>query len=139
MRTGRTSARMFIILDEFEKRGRRSCTLPPSIATEIQKRVAAKVLKAQVNVFPAPAVPGLGRAGGRAADGAGPWRRWALRMLQGQTQKLVEARQPVPGQPAARSRGGGQAAPAVVPGTRSPCSSTTQPATAGGGERCPSA
>jgi hydrophobe/amphiphile efflux-1 (HAE1) family protein len=88
---------MFIILDEFEKR--ETPELYASvIATEIQKRVAAKVLKAQVNVFPAPAVPGLGRAGGlrlmvqdRGEVG--------LRMLQGQTQKLVEemARQPAPG------------------------------------------
>jgi multidrug efflux pump len=88
---------MFIILDEFEKR--ETPELYASvIATKIQKRVAEKVLKAQVNVFPAPAVPGLGRAGGlrlmvqdRGEVG--------LRMLQGQTQKLVDemALQPAPG------------------------------------------
>ena len=98
---------MFIILDAFDDR-KAPELYSANIAAELQRRIGPQVPKAQVNVFPAPAVPGLGRAGGlrlmvqdRGEVG--------LRMLQGQTQKLVEefARQPnvnapaVEGQPPA--------------------------------------
>ena len=73
---------MFIILDPFEKRLRPESypdiTLPDgstrkvtaaelysdNVATELRKRIGANVHDAQVNLFGAPAVPGLGRAGG---------------------------------------------------------------------------
>ena len=73
---------MFIILDPFEKRLRpesypdvvepdgstRKVTAAElysdNVAAALRKRIAANVHDAQVNLFGAPAVPGLGRAGG---------------------------------------------------------------------------
>ncbi|MFO0849286.1 MAG: multidrug efflux RND transporter permease subunit [Gemmataceae bacterium] len=79
---------MFIILDGFDKR--RSKDLHADvIAANLRARFARGVPAAQVNVFPAPAVSGLGRAGGvklmvEDRGDLGP------RALAGQTDNLVE-------------------------------------------------
>ena len=54
---------MFIILDPFDQR-RTKELYADQVAAELRKRFAAEVPEAQVNVFGAPAVSGLGRAGG---------------------------------------------------------------------------
>jgi multidrug efflux pump len=79
----------FIILDEFEHR--RSPELyADKILAKIRKRLAAEVPEAIVNVFPPPAVSGLGRAGG--------WRLMiqdradaGLKALQMATDNIVDA------------------------------------------------
>jgi multidrug efflux pump len=80
---------MFIILDDFEER-RAPHLYASVIAAELNNRINTAVPKAVVNVFPAPAVPGLGRAGGvrmmvqdRGEIGA--------KMLEGQTRNLIDA------------------------------------------------
>jgi hydrophobe/amphiphile efflux-1 (HAE1) family protein len=78
---------MFIILDPFEER-----TTPElyseAIIKKIRDKVSANITEAQVNVFGAPAVPGLGRAGGfrmmvedRGVED--------FKVLQGMTDELV--------------------------------------------------
>lgn len=54
---------MFIILKDFAER-REPDLSGESILTKLRKRFSAEVPEAIVNVFPAPAVSGLGRAGG---------------------------------------------------------------------------
>ena len=54
---------MFIILDNFEDR-RTPKLYSEAISAELRKRINAEVPSAQVNIFGAAAVPGLGRAGG---------------------------------------------------------------------------
>jgi multidrug efflux pump len=87
---------MFIILDDFDDR-RAPHLYASVIAAELNKRINAAVPKAVVNVFPAPAVPGLGRAGGvrlmvqdRGEVGA--------KTLEAQTRNLVDAvgKEPAP-------------------------------------------
>ncbi|MGL6075592.1 MAG: efflux RND transporter permease subunit [Fimbriiglobus sp.] len=86
---------MFIILDPFEAR-----TDPKrhseSISAIIRNRIAVEVPEAQVNVFGAPAVPGLGRAGGfrlmvedRGVE--------SYETLQGMTENLVAQGNKQPG------------------------------------------
>ena len=88
---------MFIILDDFDDR-RTPELYAGTIANTLNKRVGDAVPKATVNVFPAPAVPGLGRAGGvrlmvQDRGEVGPL------TLEGQTRKLIGemAEQPIPG------------------------------------------
>jgi multidrug efflux pump len=80
---------MFIILDDFDAR-REPHLYASVVAANLNKRINEAVPKAVVNVFPAPAVPGLGRAGGvrlmvqdRGDVGA--------KTLEGQTRNLVDA------------------------------------------------
>ncbi len=54
---------MFIILDPFEKRHSPELKAE-KILTKLKDRYAAEFPEAVINVFPAPAVPGLGRGGG---------------------------------------------------------------------------
>ncbi len=86
---------MFIILDGFETR-----TTPElyseAITAKLRTAIAKAVPEAQVNIFGAPAVSGLGRAGGfriMVEDHAdvGP------RVLQGQTDNLIEKANQQPG------------------------------------------
>jgi multidrug efflux pump len=79
---------MFIILDDFDQR-RTPQTYAGTLAGILTAKINAAVPKAVVNVFPAPAVPGLGRAGGvklmvqdRGEVGT--------KALQAQTQNLID-------------------------------------------------
>ena len=54
---------MFIILDQFDER-RTPDKAAMSILGKLNQRIAAEIPEAIINVFPAPAVNGLGRAGG---------------------------------------------------------------------------
>ena len=86
---------MFIILDTYENRTTKDL-YADAIAATLRKRVAAEVPEAQVNVFGAPAVPRLGRAGGfklmvEDRSDAGPL------LLQGQTENLIEKGNQQPG------------------------------------------
>ncbi len=60
---GSSFGSMFIILEDFEERGTPDLT-SDAIMMRIRKQVAEEVPDALVNVFPPPAVSGLGRAGG---------------------------------------------------------------------------
>ena len=79
---------MFVILDGFDRR--RSPKLSAdAIAAELRKKFAAEAPEAQMNVFGAPAVPRLGRAGGfrimiEDRGDVGP------DVLQGQTDSFIE-------------------------------------------------
>lgn len=80
---------MFIILDDFEHRKSHPEQYSDLIAASLTKKIGAGVPEAQVNVFGAPAVPGLGRAGGfrfmvEDRDELGH------RMLQGQTEAMLD-------------------------------------------------
>jgi len=81
---------MFIILDDFEHRKDDPNLYSEVIAAKLRTKIAREVPEGQVNIFGAPAVPGLGRAGGfrlmvedRGDYGPG--------FLQGQTRALIEA------------------------------------------------
>ncbi|VTT96916.1 transporter : Transporter, hydrophobe/amphiphile efflux-1 (HAE1) family OS=Planctomyces limnophilus (strain ATCC 43296 / DSM 3776 / IFAM 1008 / 290) GN=Plim_2294 PE=4 SV=1: ACR_tran: ACR_tran [Gemmataceae bacterium] len=79
---------MFVILDQFEHRRSPKLTAD-AIAGKLREAFARAAPEAQVNVFGAPAVPRLGRAGGfrimiEDRGDVGP------DILQGQTQNLVE-------------------------------------------------
>ena len=79
---------MFVILDGFENR-RTAKLNADAIAAELRKKFAAGAPEAQVNVFGAPAVPRLGRAGGfrimiEDRGDVGP------DVLQGQTENLID-------------------------------------------------
>jgi multidrug efflux pump len=88
---------MFIILDSFDNR-RRPDLHADVIAAELRKKFAREVPEAQVNVFGAPAVSGLGRAGGfrLMIEDRGDV---GFKVLQGQTDALIEKanQQPKPG------------------------------------------
>ena len=88
---------MFIILDSFENR-RRPDLHADVIANDLRKKFAREVPEAQVNVFGAPAVSGLGRAGGfrLMIEDRGDV---GFKVLQGQTDSLIEKanQQPKPG------------------------------------------
>lgn len=80
---------MFVILDDFEHRKSHPEQYSDTIAATLTRKLAAGVPDAQVAVFGAPAVSGLGRAGGfrfmvEDRDELGH------RMLQGQTEALLE-------------------------------------------------
>src|SRR3984957_14872876 len=86
---------MFIILDEFEHRHGHDLS-GPEIAHNLQKEFYADILEAQVAVFGAPAVDGLGNAGGfklMVEDlGDAP-----LDFLQGQSENLADEGRKLPG------------------------------------------
>lgn len=86
---------MFIILDDFEKR-QSPDLYSEKIIAELRKKITAAVPEAQVNIFGAPAVPGLGRAGGfrlmiEDQGEVGP------KVLQGQTENFIEKANQQPG------------------------------------------
>jgi len=79
---------MFVILDDFEHR-RSPLLNADAVAAKLRVMFAKSAPEAQINVFGAPAVPRLGRAGGfrimiEDRGDVGP------EVLQAQTQKLVE-------------------------------------------------
>ncbi len=79
---------MFIILDGFDVRRDTKLTAD-AVATELRKKFAAATPEAMVNIFGAPAVPRLGRAGGfrimiEDRGDIGP------KVLQGQTENLID-------------------------------------------------
>ena len=80
---------MFIILKSFDERRGDQSLYADDIAAKLRKDYAQKIPEALVNVFPAPAVSGLGRAGGFKfmVEDRGDL---GLQMLQQQTDKLVE-------------------------------------------------
>ncbi|MFO1092797.1 MAG: multidrug efflux RND transporter permease subunit [Planctomycetaceae bacterium] len=86
---------MFIILEPFDDR-RTPELYAEEIANTLRKRYAAEVPEALVNVFPAPAVSGLGRAGGFrfVVEDRGDV---GLQQLQKQTDNLVKAGNETPG------------------------------------------
>ncbi|WP_020468124.1 efflux RND transporter permease subunit [Zavarzinella formosa] len=86
---------MFIILDSFENRQTPEL-YSEAIIGKLRGAVAKAVPEAQVNIFGAPAVSGLGRAGGfrimiEDKEDVGP------RMLQGQTENFIEKANQQPG------------------------------------------
>lgn len=79
---------MFIILDDFPERSTPEL-YADKVAQRIRERCAREIPEAQVNVFGAPAVSGLGRAGGfrimiEDRGDVGP------KVLEGQTNNLIE-------------------------------------------------
>jgi multidrug efflux pump len=86
---------MFIILDEFDHRHGHDLS-GPEIAHNLQQQFYADILEAQVAVFGAPAVDGLGNAGGfklMVEDlGDAP-----LDVLQGQSENLADKGTKLPG------------------------------------------
>jgi multidrug efflux pump len=86
---------MFIILDEFDHRHDHSLH-SGEIASRLQKQFYADILEAQVAVFGAPAVDGLGNAGGfklMVEDlGDAP-----LDVLQGQSENMADKGSKLPG------------------------------------------
>jgi multidrug efflux pump len=80
---------MFIILDDFEARKGHPDLGAERVTAKLRARVAAEVPGAQVNIFGAPPVPGLGRSGGiklmvEDRGELGP------RFLQGQAENMIE-------------------------------------------------
>jgi multidrug efflux pump len=86
---------MFIILDEFEHRRDHSLNAE-GIAHTLQRKFFSEVLEAQVAVFGAPAVDGLGNAGGfkLMVEDLGDI---PLDVLQGQSENLAEKGRQLPG------------------------------------------
>jgi multidrug efflux pump len=86
---------MFIILDGFDKR-RDADLYSDAIIARLKERLATEVPEAEVNMFNAPAVSGLGRAGGFKfmVEDRG---EVGLRTLQGQTDNMVEKAKQQPG------------------------------------------
>ncbi|OWK47356.1 RND efflux system, inner membrane transporter CmeB [Fimbriiglobus ruber] len=87
---------MFIILDGFDERRNDTKLYADNIMAELRKRTGQQVFGAQVNIFGAPAVSGLGRAGGfkYMVEDRGDF---GPRMLQGQTENLMEKGNQQPG------------------------------------------
>ncbi len=86
---------MFIILDEFEHRRDHSLNAG-ELARKLQREFYAEIVEAQVAVFGAPAVDGLGNAGGfklMVEDLADV----PLDVLQGQTENLADKGRRAPG------------------------------------------
>ncbi len=79
---------MFIILKSFDERRQDQTLYADDVAAALRKSCAQQIPEALVNVFPAPAVNGLGRAGGFKfmVEDRGDV---GLQMLQEQTDKLV--------------------------------------------------
>jgi hydrophobe/amphiphile efflux-1 (HAE1) family protein len=86
---------MFIILDVFEHRRTPDLSMT-SILGKLAKRFAAEFPEAQVNIFPPPAVQGLGRAGGfrMMIEDRG---EGGLLNLQQQTDNVIELGRAAPG------------------------------------------
>ncbi len=79
---------MFIILKSFDERRQDQTLYADDVAAALRKSCSQQIPEALVNVFPAPAVNGLGRAGGFKfmVEDRGDV---GLQMLQEQTDKLV--------------------------------------------------
>jgi len=92
---GSNLASMFVILDEFEHRHDPSLN-GAEIARRLQKEFYAEIVEAQVAVFGAPAVDGLGNAGGfkLMVEDLGDL---PLDVLQGQSENLAEKGSKLPG------------------------------------------
>jgi multidrug efflux pump len=86
---------MFIILDEFEHRHDHALS-GGEIARKLQKEFFADIVEAQVSVFGAPAVDGLGNAGGfkLMVEDLGDV---PLDQLQGQSENLADKGSKIPG------------------------------------------
>ena len=86
---------MFIILDEFEHR-RDHHLSAPELSRHLQRQYFAEILEAQVAVFGAPAVDGLGNAGGfkLMVEDLGDS---SLAAVQGQTENLADKGKQMPG------------------------------------------
>ncbi len=85
---GSSFGSMFIILKPFAERAD-PALYSEAVAQELRKRMGAAAPEAQINIFGAPAVPGLGRAGGikfmvQDRGEVGP------RSLQAQTENLID-------------------------------------------------
>jgi len=88
---------MFIILDDFSLRDSPGLNAD-AIAARLRSEFAARLPGAQVNVFGAPAVSGLGRAGGfrimvedrGGAGGSGRKTEDDFKLLEGQTQNFID-------------------------------------------------
>lgn len=80
---------MFIILKSFDERRNDPSLYADDVAAKLRKDCSQQIPEAMVNVFPAPAVNGLGRAGGFKfmVEDRGDL---GLQALQEQTDKLVE-------------------------------------------------
>jgi hydrophobe/amphiphile efflux-1 (HAE1) family protein len=80
---------MFIILKSFDERRHDPSLYADDVAAKLRKDCSQQIPEAMVNVFPAPAVNGLGRAGGFKfmVEDRGDL---GLQALQEQTDKLVE-------------------------------------------------
>jgi hydrophobe/amphiphile efflux-1 (HAE1) family protein len=89
---------MFIILETFDKR-RGSGMSADAIAAEIRKKYNEQVPEALVAVFPAPAVNGLGRAGGfrLMVESRGDINIEALKQLQTETDAIIQNGNATPG------------------------------------------
>jgi len=87
---------MFIILDSFENRKPHEELYVDNILGPLRAAISKKMPEAQVNIFGAPAVPGLGRAGGMKfmVQDRGEVGYLAL---QGQTESLIEKGNQQPG------------------------------------------
>ncbi len=86
---------MFVILDEFEHRHDHTLS-GPEIAHELQRDYFAKVIEAQVAVYGAPAVDGLGNAGGFKLM-VEDLEDLPLDTLQGQSENLADKGRSIPG------------------------------------------
>jgi multidrug efflux pump len=86
---------MFIILDEFEHRRDHSLS-GPEIAHELQREYFAQIVEAQVAVYGAPAVDGLGNAGGFKLM-VEDLQDLPLDTLQGETENLADKGRSLPG------------------------------------------
>ncbi|MGQ0636725.1 MAG: efflux RND transporter permease subunit [Planctomycetaceae bacterium] len=86
---------MFVILDEFEHR-RDHALNAENLARRLQRQFFTEIVEAQVAVFGAPAVDGLGNAGGfkLMVEDLGDVR---LDVLQGQSENLAEKGRQLPG------------------------------------------
>ncbi|MBI3864871.1 MAG: efflux RND transporter permease subunit, partial [Planctomycetia bacterium] len=86
---------MFVILDEFEHRRDHSLN-GAELARKLQRQFYAEIVEAQVSVFGAPAVDGLGNAGGFKLMVKGQ-ANVPLDVIQGQTENLSEKGSKLPG------------------------------------------
>jgi multidrug efflux pump len=80
---------MFIILDTFDNRKKHDALYVESVLIALRAEIAKRVPEAQINIFGAPAVPGLGRAGGMKfmVQDRG---EVGYKTLQGQMENLME-------------------------------------------------
>ena len=86
---GSSFGSMFIILDDFDERKSPDLTADAILATLRAKRFGSEVPDALVNVFPPPAVSGLGPHGRVQVHGRGPRRSGPGRTASAQTDNMV--------------------------------------------------
>jgi multidrug efflux pump len=92
---GSNLASMFVILDEFDHRHDHTLSAP-EIGRKLQKEFYAEIIEAQVAVFGAPAVDGLGNAGGFKLM-VEDLEDLPLDFLQGQSENLADKGTKLPG------------------------------------------